>query len=83
MSKNKKKSKCDKSEANEKVNFADVGKAVIRKDDEICKGPLYHMRNKVITEEEKVQFRYSNISTEYLDCLFDHNTAMRFMFNDQ
>ena len=55
MSKKNKK-KCDQTERNEGINFADVGKAVVRKEDEICKGPLFHMRNKVITEAEKKEF---------------------------
>ena len=58
----KNKAKCDKSEANEKINFADVGKAVYKGEDAICKGPLFHMRNKVITEQEKASFRYCKMT---------------------
>ena len=54
MSKKNKKKKvtCDQEEF-EKINFADVGKALLRKEETICKGPLYHMRNKALDEEEK------------------------------
>jgi len=52
----KKKTSCDHTEKTEAINFADVGKAIVRKEEEICKGPLFHMRNKVITPEEKKEF---------------------------
>ena len=78
-----KKHKCDKSEKNEKVTFADVGKAIVRGDDEICKGALYHLRNKTITEEEKHQFIYKKLSHEYLSSVIDHNTSLRFLMSDQ
>ena len=85
MSKKNKKKKniCDQTELFEKITFADVGKTVLRREDEICKGPLFHMRNKVITEEEKITFRYKIISTQYLETVIDHNSAMRFLFSDQ
>ena len=62
MSKKNKKTKCDHTEKGERINLADVGRAVLLKEDFICKGPLFHMRNKVITEEEKLTFRYKKIS---------------------
>ena len=52
----KKKASCDHTEKMEAINFADVGKAILRKEDNIFKGPLFHMRNKVVTEEEKKEF---------------------------
>lgn len=82
MSKKNKKTKCDHTEKFERINLADVGRAVVLKQDTICKGPLYHMRNKVITEEEKIAFRYKKMSQCYLPSLIDHDTAMRFIFSD-
>ena len=82
-SKKKKKSTCDHTEKVEGINFADVGKAILLKEDGICKGPLFHMRNKVVTEEEKKEFLYRKLTQEYLETVVDHNTALRFLFNDQ
>jgi hypothetical protein len=82
MSKNINILKSDKSEKNEKVNFVDVGLAVVRGDDTINKGPLYHIRNKTITEEEKSQFIFRKMSLEYLQNVIDHDTSLRFLMND-
>ena len=67
----------------EKITFGDAGKAIVHGENELCRGPLYHLRKQQSITAKIQDGSYKKYSKTYLTEVLDHDSTMQLLIDHE